>query len=122
MEKLKKNEVNLVFDSCSENESFARMVIGAFMVDMDPTMEELADVKTAVSEAVTNCVIHGYNGGEGKIYMNCKKEGTAIQIEIIDYGRGLITSKKQWSLFIPHVLNWSGLEWGLRLWKHLWMG
>ena len=94
MEKLKKNEVNLVFDSCSENESFARMVIGAFMVDMDPTMEELADVKTAVSEAVTNCVIHGYNGGEGKNYMNCKKEGTAIQIEIIDYGRGIDNIEK----------------------------
>ncbi len=83
------NEVRLVFDSLSENESFARMVIAAFIMDMDPTMDELADVKTAVSEAVTNCVIHGYNGGAGKIYMNCRREGDSVTVEIIDYGAGI---------------------------------
>ena len=83
------NEVRLVFDSLSENESFARMVIAAFIMNMDPTMDELADVKTAVSEAVTNCVIHGYNGGPGKIYMNCRREGDAVTVEIIDYGSGI---------------------------------
>lgn len=83
------NEVRLVFDSLSENESFARMVIAAFIMNMDPTMDELADVKTAVSEAVTNCVIHGYNGGAGKIYMNCRRDGDAVTVEIIDYGAGI---------------------------------
>ena len=83
------NEVSIVFDSRSENEGFARMAIAAFIMTMDPTMDELADVKTAVSEAVPNCVIHGYNQGEGKIYMNCKREGDAVTVEIIDYGTGI---------------------------------
>lgn len=83
------NEVSLVFDSRSENEGFARMAIAAFVMNMDPTMEELADIKTAVSEAVTNCVIHGYNQGPGKIYMNCRREGDVITVEIIDDGVGI---------------------------------
>ncbi len=83
------NEVSLIFDSRSENEGFARMAIAAFIMNMDPTMDELADVKTAVSEAVTNCVIHGYNQGPGKIYMNCRREGDAVTVEIIDYGIGI---------------------------------
>ena len=82
-------EVRFVFDSCSENEKFARMVIAAFVLDMDPTIEELADVKTAVSEAVTNCVIHGYLETIGKIYMNCFKEDKTITVEIIDEGVGI---------------------------------
>ena len=82
-------EVRLVFDSCSENERFARMVIAAFVLDMDPTIEELADIKTAVSEAVTNCVIHGYPDTVGKIYMNCLKEEKTITVEIIDEGVGI---------------------------------
>ena len=87
--KPKNNQVRLVFDSRPENEGFARMVIAAFVVNMDPTMDELADIKTAVSEAVTNCVIHGYNGGDGKIYMNCFREGPTITVEVIDYGVGI---------------------------------
>lgn len=83
------NEVSLVFDSLSENESFARMVVGAFVMHMNPTMEELADIKTAVSEAVTNCVIHGYPGKKGKIYMKCRSEGEALMIEIEDKGEGI---------------------------------
>ncbi len=83
------NEVSLIFDSRSENEAFARMAVAAFIMELDPTMDELADVKTAVSEAVTNCVIHGYNQGPGKIYMNCRREGDAVTVEIIDYGVGI---------------------------------
>ena len=85
----KSNEMELIFDSCSENESFARMVIAAFIANLDPTMEELADIKTAVSEAVTNCVIHGYNNGQGKIHMRCHREYQAVTVEIIDYGVGI---------------------------------
>ena len=87
-------EVQLVFDSYSENESFARMVIAAFILDMDPTVEELADVKTAVSEAVTNCVIHGYPNSIGKIYMNCLKEGKTITVEVTDKGVGITDIEK----------------------------
>ena len=83
------NQVSMVFDSCWENEGFARMAVAAFIMNMDPTVDELADVKTAVSEAVTNCVIHGYNGGPGKIYMNCRREDHVITVEVIDHGIGI---------------------------------
>ena len=65
------------------------MAVAAFIMNMDPTVDELADVKTAVSEAVTNCVIHGYNGGPGKIYMNCRREDHVITVEVIDHGIGI---------------------------------
>lgn len=60
------NNMSMVFDAKSENEGLARMVISAFITELDPTIEELNDVKTAVSEAVTNSIIHGYNGTEEK--------------------------------------------------------
>lgn len=83
------NEMSVIFDSCSENESFSRMVIAAFIASLDPTLEELADIKTAVSEAVTNCVIHGYEGGPGKIYLNCRIDNQAVTVEIADKGVGI---------------------------------
>lgn len=88
------NEMVLEFDSRSENESFARIVVAAFVTQLDPTMEEIADVKTAVSEAVTNCIIHGYNNGEGKITMMCKIEGSNVTIVISDQGVGIEDLKK----------------------------
>ena len=86
---MKKNEMRLVFDSCSENESFARMVIAAFITRLDPTLEEMADIKTAVSEAVTNCIIHGYGGKAGKIRMNGCLKDRELTVEIIDEGCGI---------------------------------
>lgn len=83
------NEMFIVFDSDSKNESFARTVIAAFVSQLDPTMEEIADIKTAVSEAVTNSIIHGYNNGDGKIEMNCKIADNEIEIEISDKGVGI---------------------------------
>ncbi len=83
------NEILIEFDSDSRNESFARMVIAAFVSQLDPTMEELADIKTAVSEAVTNSIIHGYQNGKGKISMRCKIEGNTIYIEVEDHGVGI---------------------------------
>lgn len=88
------NEMVLEFDSRSENESFARIVVAAFVTQLDPTMEEIADVKTAVSEAVTNCIIHGYNNGVGKITMMCKIEGNNVTIVISDQGVGIEDLKK----------------------------
>lgn len=85
----KKNEITFIFDSSSENESLARMVVAAFLTRLDPTMEELADVKTAVSEAVTNAIIHGYEGQEGKITIHSKIEENKIEIEIQDNGVGI---------------------------------
>ena len=67
----KKNEMELVFDSLSENEGFARVAVAAFMTQMNPILEEVSDVKTAVSEAVTNSIIHGYEKEKGKIRIYC---------------------------------------------------
>lgn len=84
------NEITLEFDSKSQNESFARMVVAAFVSSLDPTIEEIADIKTAVSEAVTNCIIHAYENKEGKITLKCKIEKNTIMIEISDKGKGIV--------------------------------
>ena len=84
-----KNEMSIRFDSYSVNEGFARVAVAAFLSDLDPTLDELADVKTAVSEAVTNSIIHGYENRIGKIYLTCAKEKKQIQIEVVDYGKGI---------------------------------
>ena len=84
-----RNEMSIRFDSYSANEGFARVAVAAFFADIDPTLDELADVKTAVSEAVTNSIIHGYENRIGKIYLTCAKEKKQIQIEVVDYGKGI---------------------------------
>ena len=83
------NEMYLKFLSRSENEIFARNVVAAFALPLNPTLDELSDVKTAVSEAVTNCIVHGYRGSEGWILLKCKREGDFLHIEISDDGRGI---------------------------------
>ena len=69
------NEMQIIFDSRSSNEAFARVTVAAFMTSLNPTIEEVADVKTAVSEAVTNAIIHGYEHEVHKIYIRCKTKG-----------------------------------------------
>lgn len=83
------NEMILEFESISSNESFARVVITAFIASLDPTIEELSDIKTAVSEAVTNCIIHGYENGRGKIRFICRIYDSTVYIEISDNGKGI---------------------------------
>lgn len=83
------NEMLLEIDSKSRNESFARMVVAGFVAQLDPTIEEIADIKTAVSEAVTNAIIHGYDSGEGKIVISCKICNHEVFIEIQDKGKGI---------------------------------
>ncbi|MFZ5352461.1 MAG: anti-sigma F factor [Bacillota bacterium] len=83
------NIMKLEFLSRSQNESFARSVVAAFIAQLDPTIDELADVKTAVSEAVTNAIIHGYENGQGTVTIISKISGRTVEIEIIDYGRGI---------------------------------
>ena len=61
-----RNQMKVEFDSVSKNEGFARVVVAAFVTRLDPTLEEIADIKTAVSEAVTNSIIHGYENGDGQ--------------------------------------------------------
>ena len=83
------NEMQLIFDSRSSNESFARVTVAAFMTSLNPTVEEVSDVKTAVSEAVTNCIIHGYESKEGTVKIHARIFANSIQIEISDTGRGI---------------------------------
>ena len=89
MNELYENEMKLEFLSKSSNESFARITVAAFAAQLDPTIEEIADIKTAVSEAVTNSIIHGYEEKEGIIKINAKIYGGGIQIEISDTGKGI---------------------------------
>lgn len=84
------NEMNLNFLSRSCNEGFARTSIAAFVSQLDPTIDELADIKTAVSEAVTNCIVHGHKSGIGKIYISSKiYDNGKIVIKIKDKGCGI---------------------------------
>ena len=76
------NEFRLTVSSKSVNEGFARVVVSAFITPLDPTLEELADLKTAVSEAVTNCIVHGYKDKYGKIYISGKISGDVVKITI----------------------------------------
>ena len=83
------NKIKIEFTSKSTNESFARIAVAAFASQLDPTIEELADIKTAVSEAVTNCIIHAYEGKEGIIYLTCSINSNDVIIEIKDNGIGI---------------------------------
>lgn len=98
---MKINHASVRFDARSENESFARMVVMGFMMEMNPTMDELQDVKTAVSEAVTNAIIHGYGEGdtdgqisEGQVEMTCAREGQKLIVTIEDHGIGIMDVEK----------------------------
>ena len=78
------NEMRLDFPAIPENEGFARMVISGFMLPLNPTLEQLADVKTAVSEAVTNAIIHGYGNGRGTVRMHARyDEAATLTIDVI---------------------------------------
>lgn len=96
--------MHLEFSADSANESFARVTVAAFMMNLNPTVEELSDVKTAVSEAVTNAIIHGYEGKEGRISIRCKLEERTIDLEIEDKGKAFQIFQKPWSLCLPQNL------------------
>ena len=88
------NEMEISFLSLPENEAFARVVIAAFAVQLSPTISEIADVKTAVSEAVTNAIVHGYEGTRGMVTMRSIIDGTTLAIEISDRGKGISNVKQ----------------------------
>lgn len=118
------NEMKIEFDAVSVNEGFARVAVAAFVSSLNPTMDELSDIKTAVSEAVTNAIIHGYENlygygkhGDklpcgltihpGKVYMHCRIEDSILYIDIQDKGKGIVnleeameplfTTKPEWN-------------------------
>ena len=83
------NKMTLEFLSKSANESFARAAVAAFVTQLDPTLEELADIKTAVSEGVTNAIIHGYGHGHGMVAISCEINGDTLTVTISDNGKGI---------------------------------
>lgn len=89
MKNIYDNEMKIEFLSKSSNEAFARISVAAFIAQLDPTLEELADIKTAVSEAVTNSIIHGYEEQDGIIKLICKIRENEVFIEISDSGKGI---------------------------------
>ena len=92
---MEKTEIMFEFDSNSENESLARTVVAAFLARLDPTLEELGDVKTAVSEAVTNAIVHGYRNSSGNVEILCRiLERDVLYIRVRDKGCGIPDVKK----------------------------
>ena len=123
------NEMKLVFDSRPANEGLARVAVAAFCTQLNPTLEEVADLKTAVSEAVTNCILHAYDGKvqpeetEGKsggkmmgekyqIELRCRLKGQELSVDV---------SKRPWSRCLPQNRRRTGPVWALPLWRLLWM-
>ena len=91
---MRTNRMQLQFDAKSVNEGFARVAVTAFFAELNPTLDEIADVKTAVSEAVTNAIIHGYQGNAGQVRVFCEVSGREIFIRIEDDGVGISDVEK----------------------------
>ncbi|MEG1003112.1 anti-sigma F factor [Clostridium sp.] len=84
------NKISIEFLSKSQNEAFARVAVAAFVSQLDPTIEEITDVKTAVSEGVTNSIIHGYeNREDGRVKIDAQIKGNEVEIIISDFGNGI---------------------------------
>lgn len=94
MERIIKNEMKMEFLSKSANEAFARIAVASFASQLDPTIEEIADIKTSVSEAVTNAIIHGYSNSEGIVKIKAKLYDDEIEIEVSDNGAGIENVKE----------------------------
>lgn len=86
---MRKNEMHMTFSADSVNESLARVAVAAFAAELNPTMEEIEDIRTSVSEAVTNAIIHGYEGEEGMVELHCVLLDRLIHIEVKDTGKGI---------------------------------
>ena len=83
------NKMQLKILSRSENENFARNAVAAFVLPLNPTLSELSDIKTAVSEAVTNCIVHAYPGTEDWITLDCETDANTLHITVSDSGKGI---------------------------------
>ena len=88
------NEMKLEFDSRTCNEGFVRVAVAAFCTQLNPTLEEVVDIKTALSEAITNAIIHGYEGEIHKIQVLCRIKDQALSMDVIDQGKGIADIEK----------------------------
>lgn len=115
------NNMKVEFEALPENEGFARVAVAAFLTPLNPTLEEIEDVKTAVSEAVANAVIHGYKEQGGTIEISCVLEKDLLKMEITDQGCGIENVEQAMEpMFTTRPdLERSGM--GFLLWKRLWI-
>lgn len=116
------NKMSLEFSSRSENEAFARVAVAAFVAQLDPTLEELTDLKTVISEAVTNSIIHGYdNNPEGIVSITAEIEGDQIMLTVTDRGRGIedVELARQPLFTSKPDMERSGM--GFTIWRTSWM-
>ncbi len=118
-----KEHVRLEFESNSRNEEFARVVAAVFMSRLDPTLEETQDVKTAVSEAVTNAIIHGYGKEGGEIFLDMTADPAekTLTVCVTDTGAGIQDVKRPWNPYIQRIPPGNVPGWESPLWKRLWM-
>lgn len=86
---MESNYLFVQFKSCPENEKIARQIIAHFVADLNPTLDEMCDIKTAVSEAVTNSIVHGYDNKNGVVFLNAEIVGKELMVEVVDKGRGI---------------------------------
>lgn len=86
---MKNNFMEVCFKAISVNEGFARLCVASFCMQLDPTVDQLNDIKTAVSEAVTNCIVHAYPKHNGVVKLRCEIEGTTVKIQVKDEGIGI---------------------------------
>lgn len=117
------NEMEIRFDSVSVNEGFARVAVAAFLTQLNPTVEEVSDVKTAVSEAVTNAIIHGYENQVHTVRIKCiiNMEEKVWSLQFRMTGQESQMWQRRWSRCLRRSRNWNVPEWDLHLWRHLWM-
>lgn len=108
------NQMELSFSAAAQNEAFARMVISAFLVQVNPKLSVVSEIRTAVSEAVTNSIVHAYSGDEGKVVMRARLDDTYVYIEIEDYARESEISIRRCSPFLRHSRSRNARAWGLR--------
>ncbi len=98
------NKMKLTIEAKSQNESFARSVVAAFFIQINPTLEQVEDVKTAVSEAVTNCIVHAYDGAQtGSIEISCTLTEKDMTVEIADFGKGIANVEQAMKPFFTTV-------------------
>lgn len=88
------NHILVTMDAKPENEKLARNLIASFLIDLNPSVEEISDIKTVISEAVTNCIVHGYNKGRGEINIEAFLKGNILLLKVIDSGVGIADIKK----------------------------
>lgn len=97
------NKMKLTILAKSQNESFARSTVAAFFAQINPTLEQINDIKTAVSEAVTNCIVHGYKGEDGNIDISAELTENSVTVKITDYGAGIADVNKAMEPFFTTV-------------------